>query len=55
MSKKKSAKRSLARTSQRTPLVPADLLTDIHALIEQARDNTARVVNSAVRWRPNSP
>ena len=46
--KKKPASRKLVPTNAAVSVVPADLLTDVRALIEQARDATARTVNSAL-------
>jgi predicted nuclease of restriction endonuclease-like (RecB) superfamily len=47
MSKKKPARGKLV-PARRAAVVPADLLGDVRALIEQARDATARAVNSAL-------
>ena len=46
--KKKPTSRKLVPTNAAVSVVPADLLTDVRALIEQARDATARAVNSAL-------
>ena len=46
--KKRPKSRKLAASKAAAPVVPADLLTDLRALIEQARDATARAVNSAL-------
>jgi hypothetical protein len=48
MSKKKSTSRKLVAAKAAKTLVPADLLTDVRTLIEQARDATARAVNAAL-------
>jgi predicted nuclease of restriction endonuclease-like (RecB) superfamily len=48
MGKKKAPARKLVPTKAAGPVVPADLLADVRALIEQARDATARAVNSAL-------
>lgn len=45
---KKPTSRKLMPTNAAVSVVPADLLTDVRALIEQARDATARAVNSAL-------
>ena len=46
--KKRPTSRKLVASKSAAPVVPADLLTDLRALIEQARDATARAVNSAL-------
>ena len=46
--KKRPTSRKLVPTHAAVSVVPADLLTDVRALIEQARDATARAVNSAL-------
>ncbi len=46
--KKRPTSRKLVPTKSTDSVVPADLLTDLRALIEQARDATARAVNSAL-------
>ena len=46
--KKRPTSRKLVPTNAGVSVVPADLLTDVRALIEQARDATARAVNSAL-------
>ena len=46
--KKRPTSRKLVPRSAAVSVVPADLLTDVRALIEQARDATARAVNSAL-------
>ena len=46
--KKRPTSRKLVPTNAAASVVPADLLTDVRALIEQARDATARAVNSAL-------
>ncbi len=49
MSKKKTSKpRKLATRKPSTPAVQGELLTDLRSLIEQAREATARAVNSAL-------
>jgi predicted nuclease of restriction endonuclease-like (RecB) superfamily len=48
MSKKKSTSRKLVPAKAIAPGVPANLLTDVRTLIEQAREATARAVNSAL-------
>jgi predicted nuclease of restriction endonuclease-like (RecB) superfamily len=48
MSKKKAATNELVPIKSVAVVVPTDLLTDVRALIEQARDATARAVNSAL-------
>jgi predicted nuclease of restriction endonuclease-like (RecB) superfamily len=48
MSKKKPTARKLVPAKAAAPAVPADLLADVRTLIEQARDATARAVNSAL-------
>ena len=52
MSKKKPTSRKLVPVQKRGLAVPADLLTDVRTLIEQARDATARAVNSALVLNP---
>ena len=44
----KPSPRKLGPAKSSAPVVPADLLTDLRALIEQARDATAHAVNSAL-------
>ena len=46
--KKRPTSRKLVPTNAAASTVPADLLTDVRALIEQARHATARAVNSAL-------
>ena len=46
--KKRPTSRKLVPRNAAVSVVPADLLTDVRALIEQARDATARAVNSAL-------
>jgi hypothetical protein len=46
--KKRSPDRRLEAAKPAAPAVPGRLLTDIRALIDQARDATARAVNSAL-------
>lgn len=48
MSKKKPTNRKLVPTGAAQPAVPGDLLSDLRALIDSARDTTARAVNSAL-------
>jgi predicted nuclease of restriction endonuclease-like (RecB) superfamily len=48
MARKKAAGGKLVPAKAAAAAVPADLLTDVRALIEQARDATARAVNSAL-------
>ncbi len=48
MGKKKAPPRKLVPVKASRPVVPDDLLTDVRALIEQARDVTARAVNAAL-------
>jgi predicted nuclease of restriction endonuclease-like (RecB) superfamily len=48
MGKKKSTNRKLVPAKASKSAVPVDLLTDVRTLIEQARDATARAVNSAL-------
>jgi predicted nuclease of restriction endonuclease-like (RecB) superfamily len=48
MSKKKGPGRKVVPVNAARPVVPADLLTDLRSLIEQARDATARAVNAAL-------
>src|SRR4051794_26500001 len=49
VSKKKSGPpRKLVASTAVTPATPGELLTDVRALIDQARDATARAVNSAL-------
>lgn len=46
--KKKPAVGKLMPARPAAPVVPADLLADVRTLIDQARDATARAVNSAL-------
>jgi predicted nuclease of restriction endonuclease-like (RecB) superfamily len=48
LSKKKPTTRKLVPSKSVGPAVPAALLADVRALIEQGRDATARTVNSAL-------
>ncbi len=48
MSKRKPTSRKVAPRKKGALIVPADLLTEVRTLIEQARDATARAVNSAL-------
>lgn len=48
MTKKQSPARKLVPAQAVAPVAPADLLADVRTLIEQARDVTARTVNSAL-------
>ncbi len=48
MSKKKPAQGRLVPAKPAAVMVPSDLLGDVRALIEQARDATARAVNAAL-------
>ena len=48
MSKKKPPSRKLVPAKRAVPAVPSDLLADVRALIEQAREATARAVNAAL-------
>jgi predicted nuclease of restriction endonuclease-like (RecB) superfamily len=48
MSKKKPAVRKVVRAAPAPAAVPSDLLGDVRTLIEQAREATARAVNSAL-------
>ncbi|MBA4191141.1 MAG: hypothetical protein C0467_24430 [Planctomycetaceae bacterium] len=48
MSKKKPTSRKTVSTRPAAVAVPSDLLGDVRTLIEQARDATARAVNSAL-------
>ena len=54
MSKKKPRARKLVPATAAAAVVPADLVADLRALIDLARDTTARAVNSALvllYWR----
>lgn len=48
MSKKKPTPRKVARAAPTVAAVPSNLLGDVRGLIEQARESTARAVNSAL-------
>lgn len=48
MSKKKPTSRKLVPAKPTAVVVPADLMTDVRGLIDQARDATALAVNSAL-------